>query len=194
MTYPTKSQMIVSGDELQREFCEANRLQQPGLVLRPAAKWRVGACGYYRQQRIHVCPDRCASVGSAGRSWSFPGYVVDRTPHGVIQHELGHHVDWVKSGRKGAYGGDFSVRMRRLTREDRITSYCPNDWEWFAEIFRLFVTNSDLLRKLRPRTYAAIRDAELRPVVDQPWREVLREAPDRTVLAAQRKIDAVLHA
>lgn len=34
-----------------------------------------------------------------------------------------------------------------------ITSYAPNPAEWFAEIFRLFVTNHGLLKQLRPKTY-----------------------------------------
>jgi hypothetical protein len=114
---------------------------------------------------------------------------VDRTPYGVLQHELGHHVDQLLSEQKGSYGGDFSVKLRAATGEARITSYCPNDWEWFAEIFRLFVTNSDLLRELRPRTYEQIRQ-QYKPVRDTPWRHVLRDAPPRNIIAAERKIAA----
>ena len=70
---------------------------------------------------------------------------------------------------------------------DKLTNYCPNDAEWFAEIFRLFVTNSDLLRLIKPRTYSELRKL-YKPVIDDPWRLVLKDAPERTLLAASNKI------
>lgn len=180
--------MLASGQSLMAEFCEANRLMGPLIdVVRPQ-DWRFSStCAYYRQDQITICVERCAHIGRVGRAWSFPGYVIDRTPHGVVQHELGHHVDFTRSELRGAYGGDFSSRMRQATGEPKLTNYCPNDWEWFAEMFRLFVTNSDLLRAVRPRTYQAIRTAGYRPVIDRPWREVLAAAPQRTIEMAARK-------
>lgn len=186
-----KAQLLALGRDLAAEFCEANRLSLPAVDEQPGASWRFrGTCAYYRRDVITICPSVCAPPGTGGRQWSWPGYVVDRTPYGVIQHELGHHVDYTLSDDKGAYGGDFSVKLRRLTGEDRITSYCPNTWEWFAEIFRLYVTNSDLLRALRPRTHEQLR-AIYRPVIDVPWRQVLKDAPERTQRAAENKIAAV---
>lgn len=183
----TRAELLASGKELMSEFCEANALRQPGMVERPAADWRFSdACAYYRRDTITICPDRCAVIGTAGRAWSYPGYVIDRTPHGVVQHELGHHVDFTRSSERGAYGGDFSVRLRQVTQEPKLTGYCPNDWEWFAEIFRLFVTNSDLLKAVRPRTYLELRQL-YKPVIDVPWRWVLRDAPPRTIEMASRK-------
>jgi hypothetical protein len=185
-----KLEMLETGKQLAQEFCEANQLEMPTVNVVPNQAWRFNStCAYYRQQVIHIAPARCAPEGRGGPAWSYPGYVVDRTPHGVIQHELGHHVDHVRSKIKGAYGGDFSVNLRQWTGEDKITNYCPNDWEWFAEIFRLFVTNSDLLRELRPRTYQQLREL-FKPVVDEPWRQVLKDAPPRNILAAERKIAA----
>ncbi len=154
------------------------------------ASWRVSACAYYRANVIHICVERCAIPGRAGRGWSWPGYPVDRTPYGVLAHELGHHVDWHVSERKKVYGGDFSSRIAVETREERLTSYCPNHQEWFAELFKLFVTNPDLLWRIRPRTHNVLA-GRFNPV--QPlrsWEEelVAHDAPDRTLQAARNRI------
>lgn len=183
-----KATMLRAGIELMQEFCETNKLAEPNINEVPKDKWRfTSTCAYYREDVITIAPSACAFIGYGGRAWSYPGYVIDRTPYGVVQHELGHHVDFSISGEKGAYGGDFSERLRAATGEKQITSYVPNDWEWFAEIFRLYVTNSDLLKRLRPATYKVLRDL-YRPVVDKPWRTVLKHAPQRTVEQAAIKI------
>jgi hypothetical protein len=183
-----KAQLLNSGADLARTFCDANNLPLPPIEVYESSRWRFSStCAYYRPERIHIAPARCSHIGTSGMAWSFPGYVIDRTPYGVIQHELGHHVDHLMSSAKGAYGGNFSEDMRRDTGEAKITNYCPNDWEWFAEMFRLFVTNSDLLRILRPRTYDALVTAGFMPVVVVPWSDVLRAAPPRTIEQAAKK-------
>lgn len=183
-----KARLFEEGTALLGEFCEANTLTVPAIDRRSRDTWRFSStCAYYRPVGIHICVERCAAIGKAGRAWSFPGYTVDRTPYGVLQHELGHHVDYHLSEQRGSYFGDFSIRLRASVREEKLTSYCPNDAEWFAELFRLFVTNSDLLRAVRPRTYQALREL-YKPVVDRPWREVLKDAPERTLAAAANKI------
>lgn len=183
----TKDQLLSSGIERVKAFCEANGLETPATKVYRGDEWRFDACGYYRPVGIHIAPSKCAHPGSAGMAWSWPGYVIDRTPYGVMAHELGHHVDHVRSGVKGAYGGDFSVQLRALTREDKITNYRPNDWEWFAEIFRLFVTNPDLLHALRPNTYAELRE-RFELVEMRPWTKVLETAPERTRTQAMKKV------
>lgn len=186
-----KMELLNSGLNLMGEFCHANKLDAPGVHVRQRSDWRIAsACAYYRPVAIAICPARCSAIGTAHRAWSYPGYVIDKTPYGVIQHELGHHVDHTLSERKGSYGGDFSIKLRQLSGEPKLTNYCPNDWEWFAEMFRLFVTNSDLLKALRPRLFEQLRE-RFKPVVDQPWREVLKDAPDRTIAMAQKKVEAV---
>lgn len=182
-----KSALFNRGRDLMHEFCEANKLSVPEIDQKLSTEWRFDStCAYYREDVISICVPRCAAIGVAGQAWSYPGYVIDRTPYGVVQHELGHHVDFSRSDVKGAYGGDFSAKMRQLSGEDKLTNYCPNNWEWFAEMFRLFVTNSDLLRAVRPRLYAQLREL-YRPVVDAPWRAILKDAPDRTFAMAAKK-------
>lgn len=184
-----KQELLLRGEERIALWCKANNFNRPYLNIYMKNRWRFDACGYYRPTSIHIAPDKCANYGFAGRSWSWPGYVVDRTPYGVLAHELGHHVDYTLSQNRGSYFGDFSVNLRKETKEEPITSYTPNDAEWFAEIFRLFVTNADLLQKLRPYTYKYLIDKGLKPVSSDDWRVELSEAPERTLMAASNKIN-----
>jgi len=123
----------------------------------------------------------CAAMGYAGRQWSWPGYIVDRTPFGVLAHELGHHVE----GAHGAKGGQRSHVWRPLDTKP-LTSYCPDDNEWFAELFRLFVTNPDLFQALRPKIAHLFKADWGNPVETRPWREVL--GIERQIRAAENRV------
>lgn len=184
----TKTELLLRGLEHMRTFCGLNGLAVPEVNARAKSEWRFSACAYYRPVYIEICPDACAAIGREGRCWSFPGYSVDRTPYGVIAHELGHHADRSRSVRRGNYFGDYGMKTRVASGEKPLTSYCPNDAEWFAEMFRLFVTNPDLLRQIRPVTYELLAD-DFKPSLELPWDEVLRAAPLRTIEAARKKIE-----
>ncbi|HWI05788.1 MAG TPA: hypothetical protein VNT52_18420 [Acidimicrobiales bacterium] len=187
----TKSELFAAGSLLMQIFCRVNGLTAPPIITRAAHEWPFAdACAYYRPTRIEICVARCAPIGTAGPAWSYPGNTVDRTPYGVLQHELGHHADIVKSGATRGYMSWFSADLRRASGEERLTSYCPNDGEWFAEMFRLFVTNPDLLEKLRPKTYRLIAE-HFEPLDMGAWPEVLKHAPARTIEAAARKIGSL---
>ena len=186
----TRQELLEVGIERSQEFCRVNALEFPELRVILKEDWRFDACAYYRPDYIAICPERCASLGYGGRSWSWPGYVVDRTPYGVIAHELGHMVDRLLSDQKSSYHGDYSVTLRGIVREAPITSYCPNDAEWFAEIFRLFVTNSGLLAQIRPRVFDALSHRFI-PVSKPSWQSELSsvvDVPERIVKAARNKI------
>lgn len=188
MEAETKPMMLFRGIGLVETFCASNGLRVPETRQYARDEWRFpSTCAYYRPEAIHIALSRCSHIGTANRAWSYPGYVTDRTPYGVMAHELGHHVDYMLSGAKGAYGGDFSETMRKQSGEPKLTSYCPNDWEWFAEMFRLFATNPDLLWRARPKTHRLILASGLKPVETRPWREVLKGAPTRTLEMAERK-------
>ena len=173
--------LLQQGYKLASNFCVHNNLPRPGL--RVQEQWRLHACAYWRNDTIYICPTLCASPGRAGRRWSWPGYVVDRTPYGVICHETGHHVDWHSQRGPKSY----SSVLRQQSQEPPITSYCPNDDEWFAEIFRLFLTNPDLLRLLRPKSFKLLA-TDFKPEIDANWHKVLETAPERYLIAAQNKI------
>lgn len=186
--YPDKRALLQQGQELMTEFCRINSISAPMVEGVTTEQWPFGVCAYYRKDVTKIRLQRCASIGTAGQQWSYPGYTVDRTPYGVLQHELGHHVDVLRSAKCGPYFGDFSISVRGNSGEKEITSYCPNDAEWFAEMFRLFVTNPDLLRQLRPRTHREL-SACFKPVFEDSWRERLCGAPDRTITAVERKLE-----
>jgi hypothetical protein len=184
----TKSDLLEYGRAVMTAFCSQNGVPAPEIYPVPSDQWNVAACAYYRNSCTHICVAKCAAIGVAGPAWSYPGYTVDRTPYGVVQHELGHHVDVLNGSSKGSYWSDFSALLRGRAGEKQITSYCPDDAEWFAEMFRVFVTNPDLLRLVRPRTYRELRQC-FAPVFSDNWRERLRDAPARTITAAERQVE-----
>lgn len=191
---PTKRNLADQGQALVTAFCKLNNIPVPKVTWEEKDQWPFGACGFYRpEQGIVLCISECASIGKAGAAWSFPGYVIDRTPYGVHAHEVGHHVDWLSGtdGHKGRYWSDYSEKMRAATGEPKLTNYCPNDAEWFAEIFRLFVTNPDLLMRLRPLTFNRLIKDGWKPLFEDTWCERIMTAPERTVVTCAKKILAV---
>ncbi|MBK3799467.1 hypothetical protein GAY33_09545 [Azospirillum brasilense] len=109
----------------------------------------------------------------------------------MLAHELGHHVDVLRSTTVDRYRGNFSADLRRQSGEPKLTNYCPDDGEWFAEMFRLFVTNPDLLRGLRPRTHAALIERGFTPLWSDDWRARLAGAPERTIAINERRVGEV---
>lgn len=186
----TKNDLLAAGIARATEWCELNDVSMPPVEPHEPSEWRFDVCAYYRPTTIHICLARCAAPGLAGRNWSWPGYAVDRTPYGVVAHELGHHVDHQRSERRGSYFGDFSVKLRRDSGEPPLTGYAPNDVEWFAEMFRLFVTNPILLLNIRPRTYNLMLDAGIKQMLTGDWRETLdaHGAPERILAAAANRV------
>lgn len=186
--FPDRTTLFNKGARVTGEFCAINAVPVPKIHSAPPADWVVDACAYYRHSEVIICVQRCAWIGTAGRAWSFPGYTVDRTPYGVLQHELGHHVDVQRGQDRRAYWSEFSKAVREASGEKPITSYCPNDAEWFAEMFRVYVTNPDLLLQVRPRTHRELRRC-FEPVFRDSWRDRLQGAPARTITAAERHIE-----
>ena len=140
----TKRELFERGKDHIALWCTMNKVKCPSVVEHEGRP-DFGVCAYYRDGQIEIWVNSCAAVGLVGRQWSYPGYAVDRTPYGVLAHELGHHVD----RQHGPAGGVLSHLWRPLAAKG-LTTYCPNDNEWFAEWFRLFVTNPDLFRRLSP--------------------------------------------
>lgn len=176
---PSKLDLYNSGVALAHQFGELN-----GIKFRVSASTLRGCCGQAYGDSIMINPAACATTGVGGRNWNWPGNVVDRTPHGVVCHELGHVVDWW-------VGDGLLVYSRTVAKaanwELPITGYAPDDKEWFAEMFRLFLTNPDLLRLIRPRTYTVLR-GDFRPVIEGDWRTVLKDASQRYVIVNENKI------
>ena len=185
-----KDKLYVKGVVRAKDFCELNDVDEPKFIkLYPKdSEYHLNSCAFYRDHIIKVMVKKCAAIGKGGAAWSYPGYFIDRTPFGVIAHELGHHVDYM-SGEPltGPYSSEMSSNIRKEACEGKLTNYCPNDAEWFAEMFRLFVTNSDLLKDLRPRTYKMLRD-KFYPVESRYWGDVLVDAPERNLNQIRKRI------
>ena len=199
-----KESLFHQGVKLAEAWCALNQIPMPAIDrLNPKERnYHIGTCAYYRPTTIHIMVEKCAANGMGGRAWSWPGYKIDRTPYGVIQHELGHHVDTVRTPglyrKQIALTDLFSHRLYQLTdNEPPLTGYLGTDtnhatfyMEWFAENLRLFVTNPDLSLKLRPRFFNAAFNAGLRPVHNETWEEILlaHGATERIVEQARKQI------
>lgn len=190
MAEMTKEYLLEKGLLLLSRFCTANNLSFPGIKTHSFYSWPFDACAYYRKNIINICLPKCGNLGRGGPAWSWPGYVIDRTPYGVVAHELGHHTDLTKGEHKDRYFSEYSKTLREASGEPKLTGYCPNDAEWFAEMFRLFITNPDLLAKLRPTTFGLLIDKGFRPVVATSWDETLirNDAPERTMDMCAKKV------
>jgi hypothetical protein len=179
----TKNELLEAGVNLVLNWCLLNQVTPPRLTIYDEGKPTFGTCAYYRNNIIYIWPNSCASVGRAGRQWSYPGYTVDRTPYGVLAHELGHHSD-LQHGKKG---GTLSHLWLEETKEKPISGYCPNPNEWYAEMFRLFLTNPDLLRILRPKTFERFLSKWPNTVEWRRWEIVLVDS-ERHLTAVRNKI------
>lgn len=177
----SKVELFERGKAHIHRWCDLNEVKPPRINPRTGSP-DFGVCAYYRDGEIEIWIQSCAAIGRFGRQWSYPGYVVDRTPYGVLAHELGHHVD----RQHGPAGGVLSHLWRPLDAEP-LTSYAPNDNEWFAELFRLFVTNFDLFRLVRPKIQDLFYNEWPCIAETRPWTEVLAASP-RHLSAAQNKI------
>lgn len=182
-----------------RQFCKVNGLILPVITRVRKEDWHVSACAYYRPDTekmrkwtktgINICLEECARPCSElqTRNWNWPGSTTDREPYGVVCHELGHHADWSKGVKKWEYGSEYCEQVMKESGEDAITSYCPNPAEWFAEIYRLWVTNHALLQYIRPKTWEILR-RDWTPVSKDDWKEELGEdCPARVIKALERK-------
>jgi len=184
-----KIDMLNAGVELLERFCAANDIPAP-ILITDREDWPFSVCAFYRSGHIFINLKKCSGIGRGGPAWSYPGHLVDRTPYGVLQHELGHYVDVRLSEVKAPYYGSHSLKVMVESGEPGVTTYTHNHGEWWAEAFRVFVTNPDLLNRLRPRTFDLIH-ARLKPVELRSWREVLEDAPERTMsLCESRVIEA----
>lgn len=196
-----KQQHYEAGLALLQRFCTVNRIPEPSVVqLGPEDRlYHLATCAYYRPTTVTIMVSKCAAIGRGGMAWSCPGYKVDRTPYGVLQHELGHHVDYYFTEHYGDIlkprGSTFARALH--TGEKPLTGYLGTNKredtfyaEWFAEHFRLFVTNPQLSRAIAPKWYELIT-RYLNPVELRTWDEVLvaHGAPQRTLDMAAKLVN-----
>ncbi len=199
-TWPNDKHLLFQlGQERVEKFCTLNNIPIPVITNTTSDNWYVDACAYYRPDTegtrkyttpgINICLERCGypCTQSPSRNWSWPASITDRTPYGVLAHELGHHCDWLTGVRKGSYFSEYCEEVMHLAQEPAITSYAPNPAEWLAEMFRLFTTNPDLLKHLRPKTHALLLH-KWKPMGKLDWRVVLgSNVPPKVIKTLQNK-------
>jgi len=108
------------------------------------------------------------------RSWSWPGYKVDRTPIGVVAHEVGHYIEDCLR-RLGRLTAEHSERWRDILKANKkaVSGYEPVPSEAWAESMRLFILNPNLLSRGLPARYAFIESLGLIPGEKRGWKQVL---------------------
>lgn len=179
----TKQDLFDAGLKRSFELLDQSNVKRPRVV---STTLRRNSGVYYRDHGGKVLVDlrKCSSLTTnpGGYRWSFPGYKIDRTPYGVVAHEIGHHVD--------AIFGYPSRRLPRGWNHKRISGYEPNDAESFGETMKLFITNPDMLRSGAPVRYNYVTSLGLRAIDETPWHDVLvaHGANERLITAANNWI------
>lgn len=192
--------MFRYGVKLAERFCEVNALPMPAVNRIEKGDWHFSVCAFFRpdvptralrDNGISICVEECAeaSTGSSPMRRSWPGFITDRTPTGAIAHEIGHHADWTAGSARRTYWSEYSSQVRKRSKEKKLTSYCDGDHEWFAEMFRLFVTNPDLMRIVRPATFRILLE-RWKPVVETTWLETLGRSVPLSIIETCRKAGA----
>lgn len=151
----SKADLFMYSAGICATFLELNGVAWPKKVedrVIPTGRPPSGSygCGVYlpRLQQIMVNSAACANPArGTPRQFSFPGYSVDRTPVGVLAHEIGHYVDHVHG-----YVSN-SPDWQNAIRGSKVSSYEPNASESFAESMRLYILNPELLRAIAPRRH-----------------------------------------
>ena len=184
----TKQDLYWQGRKLCEKFCEENDIEDPDYTI-VSNRTRNGNSGRYiiHSMELIVWVENCAApvTNPGNRRWSYPGYKTDRTPYGVICHELGHHV-WCDMVGHPEMQRMWAAKARATKK---VSSYEPSKEESFAETMRLFLTNPDLLRRaFYPRWEYLTAGLELIPAETRDYLEVLADAPEGIINAARKLV------
>lgn len=156
-------QLMLRAVKQIRDFCNYNNIDVHPIIVAVSKKTLAelsgdhAGCGLFiPRYHVYVCLESCAKLTKEGqvRNWNWPGNTTDRTPYGVTMHEFGHFVDDYISRLN--HGRSFSSWVHAVSLEKPISGYAPNDSEWFAEMFRVYMSNPQLLQLIRPKAYDAI--------------------------------------
>lgn len=130
------------------DFLKLNNMRDLIVKVEPKCKSFRGCCGWYEFDTdvIHIIIEKCARLNPM---YSYPNFTSNRTPQGVLLHEFGHFLTSPKN-KPYKYTNAF---IKRKINENCITSYAPNANEWIAEMLKLYLSNPDLLKHIRPNTY-----------------------------------------
>lgn len=181
----SKADLCCLSVELCTEFLQLNNLTVPKYVIFRQESSPGGYCGLYTNNLIRVWASNVAKIAFVPfmRSWSYPGYKVDRTGMGVVAHETGHHVV-----KETGLLRKLSAELSHTLRYEKLTGYEPNLDEMLAETLRIFILNPDLLRKIAPNRYKFLVDAGLKPLIKDDWETVMKNADAKYISAVKKSI------
>lgn len=169
----TKDELAEKSVKHIQDFLKKNGLPVPEFVMHeyPDAKNKFQKTGHYSRKEgkvyLNAANTRNPVMKPGGMQWSYPGYKVDKTPLGVLAHEIGHHIDHTKQFDTDSFP----------YKGEKVTGYEPTVHEAIAESLRLFMLNPDLLRTIAPKRYQYFIDNGLKPTVRGSWKDVLHGAP-----------------
>ena len=169
----TKDELAERSVKHIQNFLQMNNLPVPEFVMSeyPDAKNKFQKTGHYSRKEgkvyLNAANTRNPVMKPGGMQWSYPGYKVDKTPLGVLAHEIGHHIDHTMKFDENAFP----------YKGEKVTGYEPTVHEAIAESLRLFMLNPDLLHTIAPKRYQYFLDNGLKPTVQQSWKDVLHGAP-----------------
>jgi len=177
----TKEKLKETSFELLTEFIlNNNDIETPKICIK-----KINAAGYYiiKSKIIEINNITTSPVKTPGYKWSFPGYKADMTFMGILCHEFGHHIYYTKKIKSKEY-------KLYLEKEINVSSYEPNIDEKFAEAFKLFLTNPDLLKKGRPKRYNFItKELGINHFHNISWNNILHFAHPKIHVAAKNWIN-----
>ena len=169
----TKDELAEKSVKHIQDFLQKNGLPVPEFVMHeyPDAKNKFQKTGHYSRKEgkvyLNAANTRNPVMKPGGMQWSYPGYKVDKTPLGVLAHEIGHHIDHTKQFDTDSFP----------YKGEKVTGYEPTVHEAIAESLRLFMLNPDLLHTIAPKRYQYFIDNGLKPTVRGSWKDVLHGAP-----------------
>ncbi len=183
MKYPncdlSKEELLEYGKSIISKFLQLNNINDVKKVM---INNNIPVRGYYNHKEMKIVINmkklrRCTK--SPGFCWSYTGYKADITPSGVLLHEYAHFLDDLC--------GNLSAGFKRKTKGERVSSYEPTDEEAFAESFRVFVLNPDLLKNICPKRYGILIKS-FKPVINDPWEKVLEHSHEKYKIAIKNLI------
>jgi hypothetical protein len=176
----TKDELLYIGIDLLEKFSKENGIRMPHIYINSGMSTKYYGL-FYPNNVIHVNMKTCRPpVKTPGYDWSYPGYVQDLTPLGILAHEFGHYISDIlgKSFRKNF------VNIKKIEENVTATDERGLD-EKMAEAARLFLTNPDLLKRGRPLRYEIFKE-HYTPIVKHRWKTVLKNAHPKIINAAER--------
>lgn len=172
------------GRDIISRFCKLNKIDQPIITNKKCDPRYYGFYSYGSNEIVYDKKQCRVSVNVPGFQWAYTGYKADVTVAGILSHEMGHYVD--------DYFGYPSQRIKRFVRKEKsVSSYEPDGCEIFAEAFRLFLLNPNLLQLACPRRYEFLTEKccrNLIPFFETSWDVNLRNAHPRILDAASNWI------